>query len=70
MTAPKDGWIPIWTDGKGWQLWRNDDYVATVSLCTARGRSAGWVYLPRHSKHCRKFKNFQSAADYVKAFDL
>ena len=65
----KDGWIPIWADGRGWQLWRDDEYVATVSV----GRwEHGIAYVPRRSRKAKRFKRggFQAAAAFVKGLTL
>ncbi len=38
-----NGWVPIWRDGRAWQLWTNGEYLATVGV----GRSGrGTAYVP------------------------
>jgi hypothetical protein len=59
----KNGWIPIWTDGKGWQFWRDDEFLATVSV--GRGER-GVVYAPRFRKQTLKFATFGQAVAWAK----
>lgn len=58
----KHGWIPIWRDGGGWQLWDHDEYLATVSLCR-HGR--GLAYIPAESHSPISYPSFLRAATAV-----